>query len=166
MVGDRQIRILRLGGSWNFSTRGRILQIYLGNSHAERSVAPLRGGILEINSKECTFLLSQMRCDKVRGYRKCLGHDTRDLFNFCLVAHFFLLWVVTIKWSQSSLRLDLPGLFWELSAPFVDPDPLERVSGPSSAGKRPKTGQNTNTNYNGRYLFYAILSLLWCNMSL
>ena len=34
------------------------------------------------------------------------------------------------------------------SAPFFEPDPLERVSGPSSAGNRPQTCQNHNNNYN------------------
>ncbi len=50
-VGDNQRCILRLGASWNFSTRGRTLRQYYKNHPEQRPVGPLRGGILEMSSK-------------------------------------------------------------------------------------------------------------------
>ncbi len=44
LFGDRQRCILRLGASWDFSTRGRILPVYYQNPPAIRPVGPLRGG--------------------------------------------------------------------------------------------------------------------------
>ena len=43
------------------------------------------------------------------------------------------------------------------SAPFFEPDPLERVSGPSSSGKPAKT---QTTNYNFYYLLRFAYSVL------
>ncbi len=42
-IGDKQRCFLRLGASWNFSTRGRILQIIFQESPPQRPVGPLRG---------------------------------------------------------------------------------------------------------------------------
>ncbi len=39
---------------------------------------------------------------------------------------------------ETALEL-VSGADWVLSAPLFEPDPLERVSGPSSAGNRPNT---------------------------
>ncbi len=61
------------------------------------------------------------------------------------------MWVRTRIWSRNGLRTGLRGEFCVRAAPFFEPDPLERVSGPSSAGNRPKTKHKL-------YLLFHIIS--------